>query len=499
MPRGLASPRAFLLVIAGYFALHVGLRLITSSTADLDEAEQLTATQQLAWGYGAQPPLYTWLQLPLVKLFGPTILPLALLKAALLTALYAVTYANARRVLRAHAPAVIATLSLLFIPQISWEAQRDLTHSALVTLFAVLAFHAVLRLAEGQTVSRYLLLGLVAGGGLLAKYSFGIFLAGLLLAVVSLPTLRGVVLDRRIFLSGALCAMLVAPAALWAIQHPELTSGAARKLTLGNTHLSWGESVLKGLGKFLVASVTHVGPLLAICALILRARPASATTRDVETQRLAAVIPRGLVIIAVLLAGGILASGASRFLDRWLMPVCVWLPILLVARFREQFDRARTYQLCIAAAAVALVICVAIPARIRFAETLNWPQSLNVPFEPVADELRQSDSGSTLILAENAWLAGNLRRQFPERRIVCPALPLPGLIRPGEPCLVVTDETRKDSATDHFGRLLEQVLAGGRPSGAVHEVAIPMKFFAERLARFTWATGRTKPDLPAAR
>src|SRR5262245_45301744 len=80
----LSSPSGFLLLLGGYFVLQIVLRLIISNTADLDESEQLLATQQLQWGYGPQPPLYTWLLFPLVKLLGPGILPLALLKNALL-------------------------------------------------------------------------------------------------------------------------------------------------------------------------------------------------------------------------------------------------------------------------------------------------------------------------------------------------------------------------------------------------------------------------------
>jgi len=97
-----------------------------------DEAEQLLWTQTLAWGYGPQPPLYSWLQWALFQLTGPTVVGLALLKNALLFATYAFTWAAARRLLEP-APAALAAASLLLLPQVAWESQRDLTHTVLVT------------------------------------------------------------------------------------------------------------------------------------------------------------------------------------------------------------------------------------------------------------------------------------------------------------------------------------------------------------------------------
>ncbi|MBC8096001.1 MAG: hypothetical protein H7Y43_09330, partial [Akkermansiaceae bacterium] len=88
LPSFLSSGPRVVLLLAGYFLLQIVLRLITSNTTDLDESEQLLATQQLQWGYGPQPPLYTWLLYPLVQLLGPGVLALAIFKNALLFGIY---------------------------------------------------------------------------------------------------------------------------------------------------------------------------------------------------------------------------------------------------------------------------------------------------------------------------------------------------------------------------------------------------------------------------
>ncbi|MGO6903362.1 hypothetical protein ACCS96_24115, partial [Rhizobium ruizarguesonis] len=45
-------------LLAAYFVLQVGVRLATSHSLDLDEAEQAFRSQWLAAGYGPQPPFY---------------------------------------------------------------------------------------------------------------------------------------------------------------------------------------------------------------------------------------------------------------------------------------------------------------------------------------------------------------------------------------------------------------------------------------------------------
>lgn len=59
----LSSPIARpLLWLLGLCLAHVLVRVAISPALKWDEAEQMLWSQQLALGYGAQPPLYTWLQ-----------------------------------------------------------------------------------------------------------------------------------------------------------------------------------------------------------------------------------------------------------------------------------------------------------------------------------------------------------------------------------------------------------------------------------------------------
>ena len=76
-----AHPLAWLLALS---LAHVAVRVAISPALKWDEAEQMLWSQQLRAGYGAQPPLYTWLQWGANALLGPSVLALALVKGVLM-------------------------------------------------------------------------------------------------------------------------------------------------------------------------------------------------------------------------------------------------------------------------------------------------------------------------------------------------------------------------------------------------------------------------------
>ena len=131
----------FVLVLALYFLAHLLIRLNLSDSLDLDEAEQAFEFQQLRMGYGTQPPLYNWLQWVSFSIFGLNLFGLALLKSLCLFGIYFFMFLTARPLLGSMG-AMAVSASLLLLPQIGWEAQRDLTQSALLTTIASTSLYA---------------------------------------------------------------------------------------------------------------------------------------------------------------------------------------------------------------------------------------------------------------------------------------------------------------------------------------------------------------------
>src|SRR5216683_3026483 len=169
----------------------------------MDDAQESLLAQKWSWGYGPQPPLYTWLVIIFSNIFGLSSFTMALLKNALLFGIYLLTYFIARRMTRSHLVAVSAAVALQFMPSIAYEAHRELTHSILASFMVLATLLVFLRLREtdvwrvandnegttptqarslsGPTISReagwgdYLLLGVLGGLGMLSKYNYSIF------------------------------------------------------------------------------------------------------------------------------------------------------------------------------------------------------------------------------------------------------------------------------------------------------------------------------------
>ncbi|WP_423459700.1 ArnT family glycosyltransferase [Ottowia sp. VDI28] len=107
-----AHPLFWLLLLA---VTHVAVRVAISPALKWDEAEQMLWSQQLALGYGAQPPLYTWMQWAVNAVLGPNVLALSVLKHAALALTYVLMWLAGRELLGPRG-AWWASASMLLLP-----------------------------------------------------------------------------------------------------------------------------------------------------------------------------------------------------------------------------------------------------------------------------------------------------------------------------------------------------------------------------------------------
>ena len=541
--RALSFEAKFFLLLLSYFGWQVLLRAVTSTTADLDESEQLVMTQKLQWGYGPQPPLYTWLQILFFELFGASIGALSLLKNLLLFCTYAFTYLSARVLTRDRVLAVTAAVSLLFVPQIAWESQRDLTHSVLVTTLAAATLFVLLRLSQKPQSRWYFAFGLCAGLGALANYNYLAFFTGLMLAALSVRSLRVVLLDYRAGLALVLGVGLALPHVIWACGHHDVVFATAHKFNIQQSS-AWTHTVVAGLTRLSIAVLTHVGPLLAVFVILcwkhfrLPARgsgsvwwgeatglprratlarvwhlmrgtagePAREDARPTGNTNLThypawslvdndqtQLVWRSYLFALSGLVLAVLCFKVTGFKDRWFQPIFVSAPVLVVATLRDRLTWERIKAVLYLGAAVAAAVSVAMPTRIRLAERLNRHELLNAPFDKLAAELREPLFKSGLIFAENLWLGGNLRLFFPEKTISTPDLPdFSPADHPGE-CVLVWDATRAaeppQKLTDYVNSLGNIVLNSAEPPRYVEAV---LKYYGAKKMRLGMIAGRCK-------
>lgn len=417
-PENVPGVRGMALGLVAYFALQVGVRLATSSSADLDEAEQLMLTQQFSWGYGAQPPLYTWLQMGFFQLAGVSILGLSLLKNLLLLATFLLIHAAARILTASRRCAVAAAASLPLLPQVAWESQSDLTHSVLSAALAAAALACFLQACRSRQTAWYVLFGLCLGAGTLAKYNFIFWGVGLLAAAVSMREYRPAVLHRRMLAALLAGAFLLLPHGLWILRHPELAFASSRKLGRSDHWLASMETALWDLP---VTTVAFLGPLLLTYALLFMRAPHGRLRRpSTPGERL---LLRTWLAIAALLLILILSARATQVHGRWLLPVLVCVPVLAAALIRDALDARRLRWLCGIALVVLLTVAALLPARIVLAEKLGRPERLNLPFDALAAQLPARVPEGALLVTElghkgGNLMAGNLRLHLPRRLVV---------------------------------------------------------------------------------
>jgi 4-amino-4-deoxy-L-arabinose transferase-like glycosyltransferase len=413
------TPRQFFGLLLMYFTLQLILRVCISSSLDLDESEQMVLTQKLSWGYGSQPPLYTWLQFGIFKFSGFTVFSLSLLKNILLFCTYLFTFLNARLITRSYACAVAAAASLLFIPQIAWESQRDLTHSVLAATLVCATMFCFLQLREKRTLARYALFGACAGLGVLSKYNFALVLVALAFAAVSIPKFRAITLDWRMALAIVIATLIILPNALWALDHRDLALRSANKFRIQESS-HWLSAVISGLKGLLVCSISFFAPLGILYGIIFWKRPA--TSEPAEKNPYVSLLLRMLLVSYALIILAIVVFRISDVHDRWLQPILISSPLLAIAWLQRRLNATRLKWLVAIAGIVMVLVTIALYGRILWAERMHRTQPWNRPYDTLAQQLKPTLAPVSTVLTDTTLLAGNLRLNLPGKIFTTPEL-----------------------------------------------------------------------------
>ncbi|WP_392710689.1 ArnT family glycosyltransferase [Rhizobium ruizarguesonis] len=398
-------------LLAAYFVLQVGVRLATSHSLDLDEAEQAFRSQWLAAGYGPQPPFYNWLQYTVFQFAGVSLTALSIVKNLLLFISYVLYGLTARLVLRDKALVAIATFGLLTIPQMAFEMQRDLTHTVAVFFSASIFFYGFIRTLKQPSLGSYLIAGIGIGFGLLAKYNFAILPAAALIAALSDARLRPRIFDWRLVRTAAVALIIILPHLFWLKDNLDFATARTLEKMTASGHASYLTQVAMGVSSLALAIISFAGLTVAVFAVVFgrSLRPALAAgsewTRLLERMML--VFLAGILLLIVF-------GGAAGIKDRWLVPMLFILPLYFCLKIEAAgvaTDRAFRRFIPIVA-----VIMIGVPATlygsVAAARFTGHYERLNRPYAGMLDILRKQAEPAA-ILAGDSLLAGNLRQDIP--------------------------------------------------------------------------------------
>ncbi len=459
-----ADARYLFALLGGYFVLQIILRMAFPASLDLDESEAVMLAQGFHWGYGSQAPLYTWLQMLVFGCLGPSVLGLSVLKNLLLLSTYCLTFATTRALTRNTAGAIAAALSLLFLPQVAWESQRDLTHSVLSATLSMATLYCFVRIQQSRSMGWYLLLGLAAGCGLLSKYNYVLWLAGLLGAGLTLREFRSGLLNFKMLLALIVSVLIFLPHAVWMLSHRELVLSSADKLAM-NQSFSWLTATALGLKSICQSLLAFCTPItLVYLALFIRApvQPALAAGVDVLSRKL---LVRAWLMIGAMLLLLVICTGATEFKERWFQPILIALPVLGVTVVQSRLDAPRRRRLVALSVLVMLAVICILPGRLLLAERLHREEPLTRPFAGLGAQMRPVIPDGSVLVCETRLLAGNLRLRLPRTLTLTPELSAL-FYREAPHCFLVWDASRNPQLPASLSAWARQVLGDKWNAGA---------------------------------
>ena len=396
-----------LLAVLAYFIAYLVLRLAEQGGRERDEAEIVYLARDLRLGYGTQPPLYTWLQWLAFQAFGLDRFALVIVKDLSMVATFATLYCAARP-LAGRNGALVASATLLLFPQIGWEALRTQTHSVLMTTLACTLLWSYVALLGKQSPARYACFGLVAGLGMLAKYNFGMLLAGVVGASLMVPEHRRLLWKRQAWIVPALGLLVLAPHAGWVVQNPDAAFAATlRKMQDGSGNAPYLRRVGQGALEILSGVAAYVALPAIVFAVVGRPwrRPSGADAR--APMRRFFFWLYGLCFLQLALL--VLTGEVGTIKERWLTPVLFSLPLAAVLMLPALRTPEAARKILRIATAAGLLMLALLPGRTWLGPAFGKAVAPHYPYAPLAETLQRRYPMARAVLTDDIMLAGNLR------------------------------------------------------------------------------------------
>jgi 4-amino-4-deoxy-L-arabinose transferase-like glycosyltransferase len=405
-------PNLILALLGTYFLLHLIVRLSIPNALELDEAEQMLLSQWFAFGYNSQPPFYNWVQYGVTSLLGVSLFSLSLLKCTMLFLSYVFYWLTARLTLKNSSLVVVATLGLLTVPQIVFEAQRDLTHSVATIFAGSLFLYGFFRTLKTPSAISYAIVGVATGIGIISKYNFALLPAAAFVAALIDTDFRKRLFDRRLILTIVISIAIVTPHAIWFLQHLDLAIDRTLHKMTGEEK-GYLSQISTGFLRFISAMVGIAGVSVVIfLALFAKSLPAMSRA----SSRWSRIAGRILLIEIGAIALMILLAGVDNVADRWLTPLFLILPLYICMKADSaEVDAGAPLRASLAVSGVIMGVVLAVLAmRAYYGPLFGKYQRLNIPYGSFAETIRKDIGGEPgLIVGYDPHLDGNMRLLMP--------------------------------------------------------------------------------------
>ena len=417
----LFSRRGCLIFIGSYLFILFILRTTLFPGSSEDDAEQLFFSQSLSWGYKVnQPPLYTWLVILAQQILGVSAASIAVVKFASLFTIYYFFYSTATLIFRDDRYRALAALSLLAIFYINWDAIVNYSHTVLMAAFLVATLYTFLKIDSNRGIRSYIVLGVLMGLGLLSKYNFALFLIPLLIAAALTPSFRPKITSAKFLISLLIAGAIIAPHIQWLLASPTSISTTPEYLDVANGTGSVILRIGKGLLDAAAGAVLFLVPVWLFYLLFFWRSFKPINSSNTPEQDYLRFFKIYFAAFAIIVIGGIIAFTLSGIRNHWMM-VLIPFPIYFLLRIQSTSPRTVVLErFAVLLAGFAVIVVVALFSRAMTAPNYCKKCNFFFPYAELSEKIKSAgfQSGTLITYGIPNQLGGNLRRYFPNTRII---------------------------------------------------------------------------------
>ena len=474
------NPARVFAVLAAYFIVEVIVRLILPHSLELDESQQIFLAQWLAVGYDSQPPFYNWIQYAVTGMLGASVFSLSLVKNSMLFLSYLFYGLAGWLLIGRKSLAMLVPLGLLTIPQVSFEAQRDLTHTVAVIFASCFFIYAIVRTIERPSLMSYVLTGLAVGIGMNAKYNFVLLPAAALVAVVIDPQMRRRLFDWRLAVTAVVALAITLPHALWFLGNIQAATDRTMGKLIRETDTSYFLRVVDGVTTLAISTIGF-----SIVTIVIFALAFGRNWREIlrASSRWTRFFERLLALLYLFLLVVILAGGVDSIRDRYLTPYLLILPLYLCLKLDAADPEVRRgFKTFVeTTAGIMIIVPIILVLRITTAGWTGQYSYLNIPIENFGNFLAADVGRPAVIVSDNLPLLGNMRVQFPQTPAVLPGYAdfRPAVGPSAEHPVVVTWMQWRDRELPAFSQGLEEFVQseyGPLRRAGLRTIALPRNY-----------------------
>ena len=172
------------------------------------------------------------------------------------------------------------------------------------------------------------------------------------------------------------------------------------------------------------------------------------------------LVPIALAILLLIVLG----TRATEVRDRWLQPILFVLPLALYILFERRLTGVPARALAATSVVLAMGSMILLTSVHFLPDLFGAPQRAVVPYGAIEADIRRLGFGRGYILAENSYIAGNLKQLFPESTVAEPEYGLWPMVGAPPEMLLLAWSGSKQEPPDDLRLLLTELCGNDVPA-----------------------------------